>query len=78
MATTTVESATLLTPDGNIRAQLSGEDGHVTLTITSKTEHPHDFLKNIVVSVIHKPEANRAGTRIIGGRLDQVISRSRE
>jgi len=60
-------------PDGNIRAQLSGEDGHVTLTITSKTEDERAFLRKIKLHVIHKPNASEAGEKIVAGSLDHWI-----
>jgi len=61
MAKTTVERTDLKTPDGNIACQLSGEDGHLTLTITSKTGQA--FFDKIVLIEVEKADPEAPATR---------------
>lgn len=48
MAHTTVDEAGLRTGNGNIFARLSGEDGHITLLVSPKSD---DFLSRILIVV---------------------------
>jgi hypothetical protein len=76
MAKTTIEKAQICTPDGNITIQLSGEDGHITLCVTSKKDKK--FFDNVVLVRNVKPSANKAATDVSVCKLSQLDMKTQE
>lgn len=75
MATSTIEKANILTPEGNVTVQLSGEDGHFTICVTAKDGGA--FFDNVVLVKATRPDPQQPVKEVEMCKISEVTMKPR-